>query len=69
MCDTILLYQRSKGLVIEMATSIIDYCPWSPKPSKDVILQKLHHNFMIISFGGDNLDPFGHIIHSHKIYK
>jgi hypothetical protein len=45
MCDPI-------GLVVEMATSIIDYCPWSPKPSEDIVLQKLHNNFMIISLEG-----------------
>jgi hypothetical protein len=66
MYDSILLYQRGKRFVVEMATSITDYCPLSLKPSKDVVLQELHNNFVIISFGRDSLNPFKHIIHTHK---
>jgi len=52
-------------VIVKMASSITNDRSWCPKSSENIFLQELH-NLMIISFRGDSLDPFGHIINPHQ---
>jgi len=67
--DEIFLHQLLKDPVVEMLTTITYDCSGSTKTSKDIILQKLNHYFVVIGLASSSLYPFGHIVHSNKDIK
>jgi hypothetical protein len=66
MRDEIFLHLLLKNPVAKILTSITYDRSRSTKPSKDSVLKKLDHNFLVIGLACNTLHPFGHIVHSNK---
>src|SRR4029450_5357644 len=66
MCDGVFGKQGSKEPITEMFTSITDKRTRSTKTAKDISLNELNHNCVVIGFGSNGLYPFRYIVHRHK---
>jgi hypothetical protein len=55
-----------KNSVAKILASITYDCSRSTKMSKDSVLQKLDHNFVVIDLSCTHLHPFGHVVHNNK---
>ena len=66
MCGEILIHQLLKHPAAEMLTSITNDCSRGTKKSKDSVLKKLDHNFVVIGLTCNHLHPFGHIVLSNR---
>lgn len=55
-----------KILIAEMRSSVTDDRSGRTKPTKNVRLNKLDNDFVIVGFGSHGLYPLGNIIHCYK---
>jgi hypothetical protein len=69
MYDEILLHQLLKYPIAKMLVSVTYDSLRGTKTSKDIILQKLDHDYVVIGLACNNLHPFGHVVHSNKNIK
>ncbi|KAF5795276.1 hypothetical protein HanXRQr2_Chr08g0337741 [Helianthus annuus] len=69
MINTISLKEFAKVEILEMRPPITYDHTRDIKSRKNVRLNELANNPMVICLGGNGLNPFGHIIHCHQDVK
>jgi hypothetical protein len=58
----VFLHEKVKNPIAKMLASITNDSPWSTKTSKNIILQELDHNLVVICFARLCFHPLRHII-------